>query len=169
MLPGHLFATRRLLLSRGLLFPCLFLDWFSHGLTPLLVEILSVIIGRGSCVLKDLPRKNCLVGMLKKAASGVLALLPCSRTPSVRSAHQKGCGLARGNGTSWRAGVGRVRKRTFLNIPMKSGCQRVRQPYGWVGNRSIPDHVGRSVLSCIPECCGREFLFPQDVVFSRFH
>ncbi len=40
-------------------------------------------------------------GMLKKAASGVLALLPCSRT-RVRSARQKGCGLA---------------GRTFLNIP----------------------------------------------------
>ena len=31
--------------------------------------------------------------MLKKATSGVLALLPCSRT-KVRSAHQNGCGLA---------------------------------------------------------------------------
>jgi hypothetical protein len=31
--------------------------------------------------------------MLKKAASGVLAIVPCSRT-RVRSARQKGCGLA---------------------------------------------------------------------------
>jgi len=33
------------------------------------------------------------MGMLKKAASGVLALLPCSRT-RVRSARQNGCGLS---------------------------------------------------------------------------
>ena len=70
------------------------------------------------------------LGMLKKAASGVLALLPDLRAhrlaalrgvrahvQSVRSARQNGCGLARGKGRLGALGIGRVTKWTFLNIP----------------------------------------------------
>ncbi len=67
-------------------------------------------------------RYSCM-GMLKKAASGVLALLPYSRTVRVRSARQKGCGLA---------------GRTFLTIPFRaSPCyadrtQAMQEKHGWV-------------------------------------
>jgi hypothetical protein len=49
------------------------------------------------------------MGILKKAASGVLTILPCSRT-RVRSARQNGCGLA---------------GRTFLNIPPTNDIQLI--------------------------------------------
>ncbi len=68
--------------------------------------------------------------MLKKAASGILAMLPDLRAHrlaalrgvrahilDVRSARQTGCGLARGKGRLGALGFGRVTKLTFLNIP----------------------------------------------------
>ena len=54
--------------------------------------------------------------MLKKGTSCVLAQLSCSRT-RVRSARQRAYGLARGKGRPGALGFGRVKKRTFLNIP----------------------------------------------------
>ena len=85
------------------------------------------------------------MGLLKKAASGVLAIFPCSRTRGTLRAANKGaveksrpagrseyagCGLARGNGASWGAGVGRVRKRTFLNRPEAFDIRRVPGKFG---------------------------------------
>jgi len=55
-------------------------------------------------------------GMLKKAASSVLAILPCSRTESTLRA-SKWLRPCLWKGASWRAWVGWVRQGTFLNIP----------------------------------------------------
>ncbi len=70
--------------------------------------------------------------MVKKAVSGVLAILPDLRAHKlvalrdvrahvlgVRSARQAGCGLARGKGRLGALGFGRVTKRTFLTIPIR--------------------------------------------------
>jgi len=52
--------------------------------------------------------------MLQKAASGVLAFLPCSRT-GVRSVRQNGCGFA---------------GRTFLTIPLAVNIGSISSIYG---------------------------------------
>ena len=58
-------------------------------------------------------QRTCLWGLLKKAASGVLIARKTQRTVSVRLVLLRGLRPSRGNGASWRAGVGRVRKRLF--------------------------------------------------------
>ncbi len=79
-----------------------------------------------------------VLSLVEGAASGILAIMPDLRAhrlaalrgvrahvPGVRSARQKGCGLARGKGRLGALGLGRVTKQTlrkdsghaFLTIP----------------------------------------------------
>ncbi len=94
-------------------------EWVSSGVVELYDACLGKILTRNWTYAQQ---PHTIMGMLKKAASGVLALLPDLRAHRlaalrgvrahvhiVRSARQKGCGLARGKGCHGTLGIWRVK------------------------------------------------------------